>query len=377
MPESILLGLRSILPIQSAHSRSFAPRYRCRQGTDVSTTTQITILVIVALNVAMTASVGVVRLAVSHQRLSRTLVEERWSPRIRQLLAGETSASTLLPLVRRGDRRHLVELLARHGERVSGIELQRLQALGRLLLPYAEPGLRSHHPETRARAAQTLATLGGPSYGEQLLEALEDESPLVVMIAAKCACAVREPDLSAAVVSHLEKFDLWNPVYLASVLATGGSHMAEHLREALMSAKTPPRTRAVAADALRLLKDPASAEAAASALESDVDREVAAACLRLLGVLGTARHAEVVRRFATGDDVVLRALSVTALGALSTGEDDIEILDAALDDPSPWVALHAAAALRAADRFELLRSVAMSLRSGAKAAGEMLIGEAV
>ena len=343
----------------------------------MSTTTQITILVIVALNVAMAASVGVVRLAVSHQRLSRASVEDRWSPRIRQLLAGETSVSTLLPLVRRGDRRHLVELLTRYGERVSGIELERLQALGRLLLPSAEPGLRSRHPETRARAAQTLAILGGPSCDKRLLEALEDESPLVVMIAAKWLCTAREPHLSAAVVSHLEKFDLWSPVYLASMLATAGSHMAGHLREALVSAETPPRTRAVAADALRLLRDPNSADAAMSALGSDVDREVAAACLRLLAVLGTARHAEAVRRFATGDDFVLRALSVTALGALNNGEGDIQILDAALDDPSPWVALHAAAALRAADRIELLRSVAMSLRAGAKAASEVLIGEAV
>jgi HEAT repeat protein len=178
-------------------------------------------------------------------------------------------------------------------------------------------------------------------------------------------------------VSHLEKLDLWSPVYLASVLGTAGSQMAGHLKEALGSAENAPRTRAVAADALRLLRDPTSADAAVSALKSEVDREVAAACLRLLAVLGTARHAEAVRRFATGDDFVLRALAVTALGALNSGEGDIQILDSALDDPSPWVALHAAAALRAADRIELLRRAARSLRAGAKAASEMLIGEAV
>jgi HEAT repeat protein len=369
--------LRPILPIRKEQNRRRAPGASADRGPKVSTTTQIAILVIVALNVALAASVGVLRLAVSRQRLKRASVEERWSPRIQQLLAGETSVPTLLPLVRRGDSKHLVDLLTRYGERVSGIELERLQALGRFLLPCAEPGLRSRHPETRARAAQTVAVLGGPYCAKRLLEALEDESPLVMMVAAKWLCAAGEPHLSAAVVSHLEKLDLWSPVYLASVLGTAGSQMAGHLKEALGSAENAPRTRAVAADALRLLRDPTSADAAVSALKSEVDREVAAACLRLLAVLGTARHAEAVRRFATGDDFVLRALAVTALGALNSGEGDIQILDSALDDPSPWVALHAAAALRAADRIELLRRAARSLRAGAKAASEMLIGEAV
>jgi HEAT repeat protein len=158
------------------------------------------------------------------------------------------------------------------------------------------------------------------------------------------------------------------------MLSEGGASMVDHLRKALGSSDAPARTRGVAADALRLLRDPASADEAAAVLERGTDREVAAACLRLLEVLGTANHAPTVRRFVHDDDFVLRALAVTALGALGTGDDDARLLDEALDDPSPWVALHAARALHNADRLDILRRAAASRRPGADAAGEILLG---
>jgi HEAT repeat protein len=337
-------------------------------------TIQITILTMLALNVVLAASVVVVRLTVARRRAARDAVRIRWGPRVRQLLAGETSAATLQPLIRRGDRRHLAELLAEYGLRVGGVELERLRTLGPALLGEARKGLRSRMPETRARAVQTVGILGGRTTSSLLAELLDDESPLVALVAAKWLCSTPDCGYAAEVVTHLNRFELWNPVFLASMLSAGGSTMADHLRTALESSETPERTRALAADALRLIRDPAAADAAAAVLRSDAEREVLAACLRLLSGLGTSVHAGAVRRFVEGGDFVLRALAITALGALSDGEGDIRLLDAALDDQSSWVALHAARALRTADRLDVLERVVGTRRRGAAVAGEVLAG---
>ena len=334
----------------------------------------VSIIVILALNAALALSAIAVRLGARHRSISDASVERRWSPRIHALLAGETSPATLAPLIRRSDRRSLTYLLAGYGQRVSGVELERIRAIGRPLLPHAEPELRKRHAETRAAAIQIFGILGGSAEAETIAAMLEDESPLVAMVAARWLTQMDDDRFAPPVLDRLDRLELWSPAFLASMLAGGGPPMAGHLRAALESDLTAAQTRAVAADALRLLHDPESADVAAAVLEGVDDREVAAACLRLLETIGTSGHADVVRGFATGDDFVLRALGVTALGAIGAGEGDVDIVDEALDDPSPWVSLHAARALHAAGRLDALQRAAVSGRAGAAAAAEVLAG---
>jgi len=215
---------------------------------------------------------------------------------------------------------------------------------------------------------------------DRLVAALDDKSPLVAIVAATALSEMGDRELSAEVVSHLERFELWSPAFLASMLASGGTAMGEQLRSCLECETEPAMTRSVAADALRLMRDAGSADVAVAVLETTGDREVAAACLRLLEALGTAAHVDVVRGFTVGEDYVLRAYAITAyaitaLGALATGDGDVDLLDFAIDDPSPWVALHAARALRVAGRKDVLRRVAASRRPGTGAAREVLLGE--
>lgn len=337
-------------------------------------TIQIAIVTMLLINVGLMVSVAVVRVAIARHRAARDAVRHRWRPRIHQLLGGDTSAGTLRPLIRRADRGHLTELLAEFGLRVEGVELERLRSLGRDLLPDAQKGLRSRLPESRARAVQTVAILGGTDAGRVLTDLLDDRSPLVALVAAKWLCAMPTPEHAAAVVARIHRFELWSPSFLASMLSAGGATMAEHLRTALESSETPERTRALAADTLRVIRDPAAAEVAAAVLRSNTEREVAAACLRLVNTLGTSGHAAAVRRFADGDDFVLQALAITALGTLGDGDGDIRILDEALDADSPWVALHAARALRDAKRLDVLERVVGTRRPGAAVAGEILAG---
>lgn len=335
----------------------------------------ISITAMLVLNLVLGIAVVVLRVKVAHRSEARGELAARWHPRILQLLAGETSASTLISLVRRSDRDHLMELLTEYGRRLDGIELERLRTLGRPLLGRMKRALRSHHAETRARAVQAFGILGGEANIDVLVAALEDQSPLVAMVAAAELAEMADPEAATAIVAHLDRFELWSSAFLASMLASGRTAMVKQLRESLEIDDTPALTRSVAADALRLLRDPASADLAVSVLDGMPDREVAAACLRLLGALGTARHVDIVRGYASGDDFVLRAHAITALGSLRTGEEDVELLDAAIDDPSPWVALHAARALRIAGREDVLEGAAASDRPGANAAREILSGE--
>jgi hypothetical protein len=336
----------------------------------------VSILTIVALNAALALTMALVRLRLVHRNRSRGAVMARWEPRIQSLLVGESSAATLHPLVRPTDRDHLVEVLTEYGLRLSGVELERLRSFGRPLLGVAHRELGARQAERRARGVQTLGVLGGPARSADLARMLADESPLVAMVAASWLSLVGDREPAAEVVAHLDRFDLWSPHFLASMLAEGGPTMVEHLRRALADPAAAERSRAVAGDALRLLKDPGAAEVAAGVLRAEPDREIAASCLRILQRVGTADQAGIVRDYASGDDFVLRALAMTALGSLGADEADIALLDDGLDDSSPWVALHAAEALLASDHLEVLRRAAMSRRPGAEAAGEILLGGA-
>jgi HEAT repeat protein len=67
----------------------------------------------------------------------------------------------------------------------------------------------------------------------------------------------------------------------------------------------------------------------------------------------------------------VRAAAATALGQLG-GQQDMGLLLLALDDPSIWVSMHAARALRAAGGEAMLRSTARSQHRRAEVAREAL-----
>jgi hypothetical protein len=329
-------------------------------------------LAMLAMNVALAVSILGIRVRARHAAARREDVGRRWRPRIHDLLAGEADPDRLCLLARRTERCDLLELVADYGHRVGGIELQRLREFSRPLLPHLGTRLRSRHPEERGSALQTFGLLGGDA--QVLVEALDDPSPLVAMVAASSLCAAGEPGPAAAVIARLDRFELWSPGYLSAMLADGGAPAADGLRERLADEGATPLVRSVAADALRLRRDPASVPVAARVLEGSPDRETAAACLRVLEAMGTGADAPTVRRYLDDPDFVLRARAAAALGALETDDRDVAALDGAIDDESPWVALHAAQALSRAGRHDVLRAAAASLRPGAAAAREALGG---
>jgi HEAT repeat protein len=122
-------------------------------------------------------------------------------------------------------------------------------------------------------------------------------------------------------------------------------------------------------------RDPLAGDLAATALASDPEREFAASLLRLLAEVGRRDHLPIVRTLAKGDDVMIRAQALHALGLLTDGSD-VPVLVEAMADPSPWAAMHAARGVREAGGRALLEDMVGSDHVHARLAGQVLNEEA-
>jgi HEAT repeat protein len=131
------------------------------------------------------------------------------------------------------------------------------------------------------------------------------------------------------------------------------------------------RVRAVAADALRELHDLEAARSALAVLESDAPTDLAAPLLRLLAVLGDPSQLEGIRRTLTHPHFAVRAEAYSAFGALC-GDEGEAVLEEGLWDRSPWVALHAARAMRDRGWVQPLQRLTRSGQPGMHAAGQAL-----
>lgn len=133
----------------------------------------------------------------------------------------------------------------------------------------------------------------------------------------------------------------------------------------------PPDVRAVVATALGYIYDYDAADVAAVVLEVEREKELVAACLRLMGRVGRDEHLSLVRGFITSGEFAVRAAAASALGSLGR-EEDLARLRNACEDDSRWVALHAARALRDAGDVESLQMLAASGQARATLALQVL-----
>ena len=236
------------------------------------------------------------------------------------------------------------------------------ESLGRLVKPFLGPIAEradARSLEVRARAIQTLGMLGLPEHAGRVIAALDDESALVAMVAARALALGEEPAYAQAVLSRLHRFTGWNRRFLASMLASMGSSATATLRSALADPATEPRARAVAAEALQIQGDIGAGDVAADVLMTSQDKETLASTLRLVQEVGRPEHITAVRMHAGSTDQAVRAHALRALGVVG-GEAEIPQLVAAMRDPSPWAALNATEGLLAAGGAALLAEMAAS-----------------
>ena len=326
----------------------------------------------VAVGLALVA----VALRISNDSKARrwARLERRWEPLSLEVVVGLTPPERLWALVGRKDRLRFVNYLLRFAKRVSGSERRIVDDLAAPYLDLILPQLTRRTPERRARAVQTLSTLGSRPYMNVILRALDDPSPLVAMVAARSLARTGNPENAAAILSRMHRFDQWRPSFLASMLATMGPAVAPALRKALAYKGYAPGVRAVAADALRELHDYVSADAAALVLEESTDRNLIAATLNLMAHVGRAEHLPAVRRHATSTEAILRARAIAALGHVGAAED-LPFIVGAFHDDSAWVVLRAGEALLEAGATDKLAALARMETPRARLAQQLLAGK--
>jgi hypothetical protein len=301
----------------------------------------------------------VLRLRHEARDRQRARYAAKWKERLLLALTDEEEAAALQRSVEERERLHFVGFAVQYARRLRG---DGREALSRLVAPFLGPIVDradSRRVEIRARAVQTLGTLGLSDHAARVIAALDDTSPLVAMVAARALALGEEPEYAQAVLSRIHRFTGWNRRFLASMLASMGSCVAPTLRAALADAGAEPRARAVAADALQIQGDLASGDVAAEVLTTAADPELLAATLRLIREVGRPSHTEAVRLHVRSSDFAVRAQALHALGSVG-GEAEIPQLVDAMRDPSPWAALNATEGLLAAGGARVLAEIAAS-----------------
>ena len=301
----------------------------------------------------------------------RTRLEAEWEPLVLDGLAGDIPAGRIWERVPRERSDWLIEYLLSIARRVKGEDLERLAEMAAPYLERVVKRLRHRSAEQRAFAVETLSVLGAGRYKRAISNALDDRAPLVAMIAARALTRKEEPDYLEAVLDRLHRFDNWSPRLLTSMLVSIGPAAAPVLRRALVDTSRPLLVRTLSASALGQLNDLEAADPGARVLETEEDREILAAALRLLSKVGRPEHAAAVRALCRSPEFVVRAHALTALARLGSS-DDASTLREAFDDESSWVAIHAATGLREAGHLTLLREVAASDHPRAELARQVL-----
>ncbi|MBI2191095.1 MAG: HEAT repeat domain-containing protein [Planctomycetes bacterium] len=329
------------------------------------------IALLLAFSAFFAVSTVVLRIRNDLKRKRWAKREARWQPILLDVLAGEREPDALWACVGAGDHLYFIDYLMRYARRLRGEERMVLSRLAGPYLKDVAKRLRRGDVEQRARAAETLGTLDLQTYAAEVVGALKDPSPLVAMVAARALARREHPQFVVAVLDQLHRFDNWSTSFLASMLAAVGPDASPHLRGMLPDRGVPVRVRVVAAETLARLHDVGAADGAARLLAEEGDRDLLAAALRLLGQVGRPVHVPPVRVLCASPDFVVRSCAVEILGQLGTPED-ASLLGAAMDDPSLWVARHAARALQKIGGDGALEALAASNHPRAALAREVL-----
>jgi len=293
-----------------------------------------------------------------------------WWPRLIGVVSGAEDPDELRALVPAEDVRAVLDMAADFAVRLRGPDREQIEAFAEPLLDVLVDDLRARSPETRAAAVRQIGLLGGDRRAMTLILALDDPSPRVSLVAARALARPGRPHRAEPILDHLGRYGAWHPGLLASMLAAMGPEAAPAFRAALADEFRSRETRAIAARALLLLRDPAAADVAASVANED-DADLVVACLRLLAVVGRSSHADAVVPLLWAPEFFIRAEAARVLGILGD-RTAIPILEGMVDDPSPWVVVHVTGALQALGEREFLDRLAVSEGLAGVAAREAL-----
>jgi HEAT repeat protein len=101
----------------------------------------------------------------------------------------------------------------------------------------------------------------------------------------------------------------------------------------------------VCADTLARLDYPETNDTAIAVLDAETDVDLRASALRLIRRPASDAHRTIIRSLCVAEDSVVRAQAIACLARIGD-HADIEMLEGALADLSPWVVLNATKGLK-------------------------------
>lgn len=298
-----------------------------------------------------------------------------WQKALHSVLYDGASRDALWLLVDESSAIDFLHFLVEYVRRLHGSERAEVCVLAEPHLPRILHYLNHRAEGRRMRTVQMLGELGLPKYAPAVIASLDDPSDMVAMVAASTLARAETVEYAAEVLARLDRFAHWRQDFLVAMVGSMGAGASEALRATLTDENAPSKVRAVAADALASVSDPAAADPAWEVLRASDDIEVRAASIRLLANVGRAKHLDAVRAELTSPDLPVRLAAIRALGRFGLAVDLPPLDDAARSDPSPWVAIAAARALKEGGGDHLLQALAGSTHSRA-ALGLQVISEA-
>jgi HEAT repeat protein len=308
----------------------------------------------------------------SHRRARRDrAIHESWTAVILRVLSGEDGPPVLLRLVEKNQAVAFSHFLLQFARRLRGPERRVLGTLAAPFLDGVAQGLADPHPEKRARAVYALGLLAPFRFNDSIREALDDPASAVAVTAAFVLLTGRSADDARTVLDRLDRFGHWDTGLLSFLLGQVGVAIAGDLRVLLEDRSRGTRARQIAAQSLVRLQDPFAGDCAARVLTSETDPEVLSAALGILKNQGRPEHLEAIRGACAAPFFFVRAAALTALGRVG-GPGEEAFLRDYFDTPNPWIAAHAAEALKRIGALTFLRAVASSPHPRAVLARQVL-----
>lgn len=298
-------------------------------------------------------------------------LERVWEPLLLEILSDERAPESIKSHVHPDDVWQFLTYLSRYIARVDGEARQRLVEAGRPYVKRILDKLHSWKVEKRAEVISLLHRMDPDQYDTAFKNALNDNSFLVNMVAARALARKGHVDNGEAILRHLDRLKIWSVNLLSSLIAQVGNGLSPALRALMIDRDEPDWKRTVAIEILHKLYDFKAGDYAHVICTPEENREVVAAYLRLLRVIAEEKHIPYIKQVCERDDPVLLAHGIRILIHLEK-EKYPACLSRAMDHPSIWVVINAAWGLKEAGKLDVLRHYAYSDHPRAELARQVL-----
>lgn len=282
--------------------------------------------------------------------------ESNWQPVIKNFITHQYSLESVWKQVETGEELYFVDYLMRFSLSQPDARPQ-LSALAEPYLPQLASRLAhgSGDTEQRSRAVQTMALLGRERDLPLLARCLEDESPLVTLLAALALSQQNQGTYAEEILVQLERLADWHMGLLIKLLSRMGKEVAPHVLNSLQ-ASTKPNVQTICLHVLRNLDYRPALNPSVRLLSESEDVNVQVAALNLLGALGNEEHLPLIRSAYDSSYFAVRLAVIRALHQQQSA-DDQHMFQKAFDDSSRWVALQAAQALKGTGNEHVLHEM--------------------